>query len=90
MMALMYLPLGVDLRLVAPLLLVVSTVAQVWAGATFYRAAWAAAKLGVAGLPTLILFEDGRPVERLVGFRTKAAPLDAVRPHLDGPTGRAT
>ena len=47
-------------------------------------------RFGVAGLPTLILFKDGRPVERLVGFRTKGALLDAVRPHLDGTTGRAT
>lgn len=39
-------------------------------------------RFGVAGLPTLILFKDGRPVERLVGFRSKAALLDAVQPHL--------
>jgi thioredoxin 1 len=39
-------------------------------------------RFGVAGLPTLILFKDGRPVERLVGFRTKGALLDAIRPHL--------
>jgi Cu+-exporting ATPase len=54
MMGLMYLPLGIDLRLVAPLLLVVSTVVQVWAGATFYRAAWAAAKHGGTNMNTLV------------------------------------
>jgi Cu+-exporting ATPase len=54
MMGLMYLPLGIDLRLVAPLLLIVSTIVQVWAGATFYRAAWAAAKHGGTNMNTLV------------------------------------
>ena len=40
-------------------------------------------RFGVTGLPTLILFKDGRPVERLVGFRSKALLLSALRPHLD-------
>jgi Cu+-exporting ATPase len=54
MMGLMYLPLGIDLKAVAPLLLIVSTVVQVWAGATFYRAAWAAAKHGGTNMNTLV------------------------------------
>jgi len=54
MMALMYLPIGIDLRVVAPLLLIVSTVVQVWAGATFYLAAWAVAKHGGTNMNTLV------------------------------------
>jgi Cu+-exporting ATPase len=54
MMGLMYLPLGFDRLIVAPLLLIVSTVVQVWAGATFYRAAWAAAKHGGTNMNTLV------------------------------------
>ena len=42
MMVLMYLPLPVDVMdWLMPLLLVVATVIQVWAGRTFYSAAWA-------------------------------------------------
>jgi Cu+-exporting ATPase len=54
MMALMYLPLELDMQLVAPLLLIAATVVQVWAGATFYRAAWAAAKHGSTNMNTLV------------------------------------
>ena len=39
MMALMYLPLDLDMTLVAPALLIAATVVQVWAGGVFYRAA---------------------------------------------------
>ena len=54
MMAVMYLPLGLDLRLLAPALLIVSTVVQFWAGGVFYRAAWAAAKHGTTNMNTLV------------------------------------
>jgi len=54
MMALMYLPLGLDLPLVAPLLLIAATVVQFWAGGGFYRAAWAAARHGSANMNTLV------------------------------------
>jgi Cu+-exporting ATPase len=54
MMALMYLPLALDMRLVAPMLLIAATVVQVWAGATFYRATWAAAKHGSTNMNTLV------------------------------------
>jgi Cu+-exporting ATPase len=43
MMAVMYLPLGIEMEVLAPALLVIATVVQVWAGAVFYQAAWAAA-----------------------------------------------
>ncbi len=42
-----------------------------------------AARYGVAGLPTLILFKGGEPVERLVGYRTKPQLAAALAPHLD-------
>jgi Cu+-exporting ATPase len=54
MMALMYLPLNLELSLVAPLLLIVATIVQFWAGGTFYRAAWAAAKHGSTNMNTLV------------------------------------
>ncbi|MFM9106328.1 MAG: heavy metal translocating P-type ATPase [Chloroflexota bacterium] len=54
MMALMYLPLPVPMAVVAPLLLIAATVVQVWAGGTFYRAAWSAARHGSANMNTLV------------------------------------
>ena len=41
-----------------------------------------AQKYGVMSIPTLILFKDGEPVERLVGFRPKEALMSKIRPHL--------
>ena len=37
---------------------------------------------GVMGLPTLILFKDGEPVDRIVGFQPKAQLLKRLQPHL--------
>ncbi|HXI15000.1 MAG TPA: copper ion binding protein, partial [Chloroflexota bacterium] len=57
MMALMYLPMGrigVDMMLLAPALLLVSTLVQFWAGAGFYRAAWAAGRHGSTNMNTLV------------------------------------
>ena len=54
MMALMYLPLGLERVLLAPVLLIAATVVQAWAGATFYRAAWRAARHGSANMNTLV------------------------------------
>ncbi|MGH8071846.1 MAG: heavy metal translocating P-type ATPase [Candidatus Entotheonellia bacterium] len=54
MMALMFLPLGIDMTVLAPVLLIVATVVQFWAGGLFYRAAWAAAKHGSANMNTLV------------------------------------
>ncbi len=39
-------------------------------------------KWGVMGVPTLILFVDGEPVERLTGFVPKNRILDKLKPHL--------
>ncbi len=41
-----------------------------------------AMKYGVMSIPTLILFKDGEPVERLVGYRPKEALMNKIRPHL--------
>ena len=41
-----------------------------------------AGRYGVAGLPTLILFKDGEPVERLLGYRTRPQIAAALTPHL--------
>ena len=41
-----------------------------------------AMKFGVMSIPTLILFKDGEPVERLVGFRPKEQLMSKIRPHL--------
>ncbi|CAA9254738.1 MAG: Lead, cadmium, zinc and mercury transporting ATPase; Copper-translocating P-type ATPase [uncultured Chloroflexi bacterium] len=54
MMALMYVPVGIDMRLLAPALLLVSTLVQFWAGAGFYRAAWAAGRHGSTNMNTLV------------------------------------
>ncbi len=54
MMAEMYLPFGPGMEVVAPLLLIQATVVQFWAGATFYRTAWAAARHGATNMSTLV------------------------------------
>ena len=54
MMALMYLPLHLDMVLVAPALLIAGTIVQFWAGATFYSSAWAVARHGSANMDTLV------------------------------------
>ena len=54
MMALMYLPLNVPMDVLAPVLLIVATAVQFWAGAPIYRAAWAAARHGGTNMHTLV------------------------------------
>lgn len=54
MMALMFLPLDVSMRTIAPLLLIAATVVQFWAGRVFYEAAWAAAKHFSTNMNTLV------------------------------------
>jgi thioredoxin 1 len=41
-----------------------------------------ATQYGVMNIPTLILFKDGQPVERLVGAMPKRTLLDKITPHL--------
>lgn len=54
MMALMYLPLDIAMRDLAPMLLIAATVVQVWAGGYFYRTAWAALRHGGFTMNTLV------------------------------------
>ncbi|HEX5415268.1 MAG TPA: copper ion binding protein, partial [Chloroflexota bacterium] len=54
MMLLMYLPLGIDMLLLAPALLIAATLVQFWAGRGFYEAAWAAARHGSTNMNTLV------------------------------------
>lgn len=37
---------------------------------------------GVMSIPTLLIFKDGELVDRMVGFRPKAAMLDVLEKHL--------
>jgi thioredoxin 1 len=39
-------------------------------------------KFGVQSIPTLILFKDGQPVERLIGYMPKERLLSRIRPYL--------
>ena len=39
-------------------------------------------KLGITGIPTLIVFKGGAEVERIVGFRPEPELAAAVEPHL--------
>jgi thioredoxin 1 len=41
-----------------------------------------AQSFGVTGIPTLILFKGGEPVERIVGFLPKPQLLRRIEPHL--------
>ena len=42
-----------------------------------------AIKLGVMGIPTLILFKDGEVVERITGYLPKDRFLAKLEPHLN-------
>jgi thioredoxin 1 len=37
---------------------------------------------GVYGIPTLLLFKNGEPVERIVGYMPKNVLLRQIEPHL--------
>ncbi|MCL5257192.1 MAG: thioredoxin [Chloroflexi bacterium] len=41
-----------------------------------------AGRLGIASIPTLILYKGGQPVERLVGYMPKARLMERIQPHL--------
>lgn len=41
-----------------------------------------AMKYGVMSIPTLILFKDGEPVERIIGFMPKEKLMSKLVPHL--------
>ena len=54
MMLEMYLPSGLGMGVAAPLLLIQATIVQLWAGATFYKTAWASARHGGTNMSTLV------------------------------------
>jgi thioredoxin 1 len=39
-------------------------------------------KFGITGIPTMILFKSGQPVERIVGFMPKPQLMGRLTPHL--------
>ncbi|MBX5444726.1 thioredoxin [Sphaerobacter sp.] len=41
-----------------------------------------AAQLGITSIPTLILYKDGQPVERIVGAQPKQRLLQQIEKHL--------
>ncbi len=41
-----------------------------------------AGRLGIMSIPTLVLFKDGEPVERIVGFTPKEQLIRKLNPHL--------
>lgn len=41
-----------------------------------------AGKLGIRSIPTLILFQDGKPVEQFVGVKPKSAFQKAINSRL--------
>lgn len=54
MMILMYVPLPMSERTLAPFLLIAATFVQFWAGREFYTATWAALKHGATNMNTLV------------------------------------
>lgn len=40
-------------------------------------------QFGVQGMPTMIVFKGGKPVERLLGFMPKKRLLEKLSPHFD-------
>ncbi len=45
-----------------------------------------ASQLGIASIPTMILYKEGKPVEKIVGAQPKAKILQAIEPHITAPT----
>ncbi|MBU0518109.1 thioredoxin [bacterium] len=41
-----------------------------------------ATQLGIRGIPTLILFKDGKPVEQIIGAVSKAHIMEKIGPHV--------
>ncbi|QBP40719.1 thioredoxin [Paenisporosarcina antarctica] len=40
-----------------------------------------ASNFGIMSIPTLVLFKDGKPVDKVVGFNPKEALVDLVNKH---------
>lgn len=39
-------------------------------------------KFGIRSIPTIVIFKNGKPVDRLVGVKSKKALIDAVMAHV--------
>jgi thioredoxin 1 len=37
---------------------------------------------GIMSIPTLLVFKDGKPVERIVGYMPKESLMDKIKPHM--------
>jgi len=37
---------------------------------------------GIMSIPTLLVFKDGQPVERIVGYMPKERLMDKIKPHM--------
>lgn len=37
---------------------------------------------GIMSIPTLLVFKEGQPVERIVGYMPKERLIDKIRPHI--------
>ncbi len=42
-----------------------------------------ARKFGVSSIPTLILFKEGKPIQRIVGYNPKDRLMKQLTPHLE-------
>ncbi len=42
-----------------------------------------ASRFGVMSIPTLIIFKDGEPVDKVIGFQSKEALKKAVNRHIN-------
>lgn len=42
-----------------------------------------ASRFGVMSIPTLIVFKDGQPVDKVIGFQSKDALKNVVSRHID-------
>jgi len=41
-----------------------------------------ASALGILSIPTLLVFKEGEPVERIVGYMPKERLMDKIKPHM--------
>ena len=37
---------------------------------------------GIMSIPTLLVFKDGKPVDRIVGYMPKERLMDKIKPHM--------
>ncbi len=44
-----------------------------------------AMQYGVMGIPTLILYKNGKPIERITGYMPKERLLSRIAPHITAP-----